>query len=169
MAGTPAPRQAARLRGPLRLAPLAAASEKLLGGVRPAARAATTRAEREWLSLGERARQPDKTQLRLIVICIGVGSRNPTPSRWPTLRFVVCRLRGQSRALASATAIRVRQICTTHSALRAVKRLVLAGPHPRSRCSSTSLVAAAAGAMGPESDFSGRCDRDCGANALRSN
>ena len=59
------------------------------------------------------------------------------------------------------------------------QRLVLAGPHPRSRCSWTwhpsagaalgprpSLVAAAAGAMGPESDFSGGCDRDCGANAL---
>ena len=39
--GTPAPRQAARLRGPLRPAPLAAVSEKLLEGQRPAARAAT--------------------------------------------------------------------------------------------------------------------------------
>jgi hypothetical protein len=53
-----------------------------------------------------------------------------------------------------------------HLAQRAVKRLGFAGPHPRSRCSSTSLVAAAAGATGPGSDFSGRCDRDCGADAL---
>ena len=87
MAGTPAPRQAARLRGPLRPAPLAAASEKLLQDERPATRAATLIDQRAWLSRGGRARQPDKTQLRLIVLCVGVGS--PTQRQVARLRCIL--------------------------------------------------------------------------------
>ena len=113
---------------------------------RPKARSAggnSRSALHEWLPRGDRARQADKTSLRLTVFRGGVGSRNPTPRGRPAQRFGVCRLCGQPRALAFAAA--------THTALTSSGHLAMRAVSTRS-----------------ESNFSGRCDRDCGANALRS-
>jgi len=76
--------------------------EKTPAGQRPVARAVTSNDQRAWVSHGERARQPGKTSLRLIVFCGGVGSRNPTPRRSPARRVSTFRVRGQPRAPAFA-------------------------------------------------------------------
>ena len=117
---------------------------------------------------GHRAQQAGKTRSGLSSRALAWGPPSP------------CRVAGRRAVFPSGACAASFERCPSRALIGLIQRpgavsaagrqrLVLAGPHPRSRCSSTSLVAAAAGATGPASDFSGRCDRDCGANALRSN
>ena len=102
MAGTPAPRQAARLRGPRRPAPLAAASEKLLEGQRPRCAGGDSDPTS---ALGSRLAaalsSPTKRRFGLSSSVLALG---PQPNAKPlaSQRFVVYRLRGQPRASAVA-------------------------------------------------------------------
>jgi hypothetical protein len=169
--------------------------EKLLAGMRPAARAATPVCDESDNHSRRSSRSAGRKNVALAyrhLISHGEGhaaAEHPNRLRAPGHRLIPGAPTPRSpHALSQADAPffhlaparpassdglceRLSDSCSDPAqlALWAVKRSMLAGPHPRSRSSSTSLVAAAAGATGPESDFSGRCDRDCGANALRSN
>jgi len=89
-----APRQAARLRGPLRPAPLAATSEKLLAGLRSTAlSAACQRTGVLRFRDGGRSRLPahatdDKTPRRPATLALGWGPNASTKDDKPKRRFV---------------------------------------------------------------------------------
>jgi hypothetical protein len=93
---------------------------------------------------GHRAQQAGKTSLWLIVPYFGMGGPHPhTVSQAAAPFFHLAPARP-----ASSDALRERF---------------------SDSCCDRAQLALRAVSMGPESDFSGRCDRDCDANALRSN
>ena len=77
---------------------------------------------------------------------------NPTPRSPACASFFQLRVRGQPRAPCRRERNAFITL-TSNSSAAGRQSLVLAGPHPRSRCSSASLVAAAAGASSARGKF----------------
>ena len=97
--------------------------------------------QRAWLSHGGRARQPDKN---------AASAYRPLCWRWvPQPNAKVAGLR---RVLSSV-------VCAGR-----LERPPSRNPSALVRCQAHLALRAVS--TGPESDFSGRCDRDCGANVL---